>query len=102
MVDASRGQFVGIEEQRRYGKAGGVGAGALVSAAGRRINAVEIPDSEEPGVESALSVVGLPGFIQFAVGAIHHDEVTVLRLDRALVSGLTLHAPSGGKGNRVN
>jgi hypothetical protein len=32
VVDASRCEFVGIEEQWSNGKAGGVGAGALISA----------------------------------------------------------------------
>jgi hypothetical protein len=32
VVDASRSEFVGIEEQRSNGEAGGVGAGALISA----------------------------------------------------------------------
>ena len=44
VVDASRGELVGIEEQRRDGEAGGVGTGALISTSRWRINPVEIPN----------------------------------------------------------
>ena len=47
VVDASCGEFIRIEEQRSDGETGGVGAGALFSAARRRIDAVEIPYRDE-------------------------------------------------------
>ena len=89
-----------LKSSGAMGKAGGVGAGALFSAAGRRIDAAEIPDRKESCVEGAMGVSCLPGLVKFAVSAIHHDQVTVLFIDPALVPGLTLYASTGGKGNR--
>ena len=73
MVDASRGEFVGIEEQRRNGEAGGVGAGALIAAPGGRIDAIEIPNRDKVCGDSIVRVVGLVGFVEFAVAAVDYD-----------------------------
>ena len=86
VVDASGSEFVGIEEQRSNGEARGVGAGALISAAGRRIDAVEIPHRDEVARRVIVRVVGLIGLVEFAMAAVDNDEMAVLLIDSALIA----------------
>ena len=78
VVDASGGEFVGIEEQRSNRETGGVGAGALISASRRRIDTVEIPYRNKVCGKNIVRVVGLVGFVEFAVAAVDHDQVAVV------------------------
>ena len=85
VVDASFGQLVGAEEQRGDGKSGGIGAGAAFSATGGRIDAIEVPDREEGGVESAIGEGSLPGFIELAMTAVDDDQVAIFVVGMALI-----------------
>jgi hypothetical protein len=100
VVDASRGEFVGIEEQRCDRKAGRVGAGAPFSSSGRRIDPVEIPHSEEGRIKSAIYKSGLKCLIEFPVTAVCHYEMAIAFFKVALITGLVFHAASDGKRNR--
>jgi hypothetical protein len=77
VVDASGGDFVRIEQQRRDGETCRVDTAALISTSRRRIDAVQIPYRNELRVENAIRVVGLPSFIEFAVAAIDNEQVAV-------------------------
>src|ERR1035438_10224174 len=70
VVDASRGQLVGIEKQRGNRKTGGVGAGALITPSRRRINAIEVPHHEAGCGKCAIRVVGLISFVEFSVAPV--------------------------------
>src|ERR1017187_2083953 len=94
MVDASRGELVGIEEQRCDGESGGVGAGAPFSAPGRRIKTVEVPYREEGSIKGSICVVCLVGFVELAVTAVSYDEVAVVVVSIALIAWLSFHAAS--------
>jgi hypothetical protein len=56
-------QLVSIEEQGSDWISGGVGAGALIAAAGGRIDAIEVPDYKQWSRQSAPVVARGNGFI---------------------------------------
>ena len=86
VVDASRSDLVGIEEQRRNGEPGSIGTAALISTSRRRIDAVEIPNCEKVCNQSIVNIIGLVGFVKFAVAAVSHDEVTVALTQCAVIA----------------
>src|SRR6185437_15088450 len=76
---------------------GGVGAGALIAASRRRVDAIEIPDREHDRADGLAVVVGRPRLVKLLVIAVDDDEVAVLLARGALVARLSFHAATGRK-----
>ena len=86
VVDASSSKLVRAKEEWSDREARSVGTGALISASRQRIDTIQIPNCEKVGGKTTLHLSRLIGFVEFCVGSVGHDEVTVALIHIALVS----------------
>jgi len=94
----SDGKLIRIKEKRCNGKAGSVGAGALIATAGGRINPIHIPYRKKISRDRISCGVSPISFVEFAMGTIDNNQMAIASFGGAIISRHPFHASVSGQG----